>query len=553
MPNDSDPALPYSWPPSQAWDGNTGRWSSFLLRVGTPAQDFRVFPSTNGNQIWIPVPEGCLVTDPQNCGDLRGVFSFQGSQSSGFQTNKSSTWSSEGIFDLDVENGLNLTGNGEFGYDTIGLGIQNSNGLILTHQLLGGIATKDFYLGEFGLGPKPANLSSFDNPIPNYMQTLRNQNLIPSLSYGYTAGAKYQQDGVFGSLTLGGFDAMRFVPSNLSVPFAADDSRSLTVGVQSMNLSNTLEGEVAALTKGAFFLLDSSVSDIWLPLSACQVFEAAFGLTYDGRTELYTVNASTHQRLQKLNPSVTFELGVSDSGGSTIPITLPYSAFDLQAASPFYSNTTNYFPVRRAANDTQYILGRTIFQETYVIVDQERSNFTIAQALFEESDKPKLVTIQPLNSSSSSALQHNPERGGHPISHGVLAAVIVVVVLLLALVTGSGTYLYRRKHRSHQSNPPSPELEQNQVQRSLGEDGGDAVPAEFEGDMSHKVELGGERSQGLELEGGLRQMIELEGGLRQRIELESGMDQRPELEGTIPMAEMDPDQQHVLASTVKDR
>ncbi|MDI1491833.1 MAG: hypothetical protein OHK93_003044 [Ramalina farinacea] len=455
----------------------------------------------------------------------------------GFQKNKSSTWSSQGIFDLDVENGLNLTGNGDFGYDTIGLDIQNSGGLTLTHQLLGGIATKDFYLGEFGLGPKPTNLSSFDNPIPNYMRTLREQNLIPSISYGYTAGAKYQLDGVFGSLTLGGFDATRFIPSNLSLPFAADDSRSLTVGVQSIILSSTSAGEMNALTKGAFFLLDSSVSDLWLPLSACQVFEEAFGLTYDGRTDFYTVNASTHQRLQNLNPSVTLKLGAVVFGESTISITLPYAAFDLQASSPYYPNATNYFPVRRAANSTQYILGRTIFQETYIIVDQERSNFTIAQALFQESAQPKLVTIQPLNTSSSSATKHDIENGGHSISHGVLATIIVVVVLFLFLVTGSGIYFYRRKHRSHQIKPPSPELDSAQMESHLGELDSEAMPtAEFEGDINHRPEVEGERGQRIELEGERGRKTELEDTLRQRSELEGGMSQWPELEGTTPMA-----------------
>ena len=220
MSQDQKTDMPLSWAPSQHWDGNTGTWSSFFLRIGTPPQDFRVFPSTNGQQTLVPVPEGCLASDTPNCGNLRGVEAFKGMTSNGFQTNQSTTWIPNGLFTLDIEDGLNSTGNGEFGFDTVGLGIQNSNGPTLTHQLVAGIATKDFYLGEFGLGPKPANLTSYDEPIPTYMSNLVDQRLIPSHSFGYTAGAKYQLDGVFGSLTLGGFDAARFVPNNLSFPFA---------------------------------------------------------------------------------------------------------------------------------------------------------------------------------------------------------------------------------------------------------------------------------------------------------------------------------------------
>jgi hypothetical protein len=42
------------------------------------------------------------------------------------------------------------------------------------------------------------------------------------------------------------------------------------------------------------------------------------------------------------------------------------SAFDLQAHWSIYPSTTNYFPLRRAANDTQYTLGKKFLQEAYV-------------------------------------------------------------------------------------------------------------------------------------------------------------------------------------------
>ena len=180
---------PFSWAPSQSWNGNAGSWSTFLIRIGTPPQIFKILPSTNSHQPWVPVPAGCHRTDPPNCATLRGAVS----PGNGFKSNKSTTWSEIGLFDLGIENPVDLTGQGDFGFDTVGLEVENSGGPTLTHQVVGGIATDDFYLGQFGLGPKPSNFTNFTDPIPGYLKNLVVSNVIPSFSYGYTAGAKYRK------------------------------------------------------------------------------------------------------------------------------------------------------------------------------------------------------------------------------------------------------------------------------------------------------------------------------------------------------------------------
>lgn len=182
---------PFSFAPSQAWDGNDGSWSTFIVRVGTPSQDFRVLISTAGQETWIPVPEGCTPDDPSDCARTRGVLPFNGEYTDGFLKNESSTWDQIYIADLNLESALGYDGNGDYGFETVGLQVENSGGPTLEHQVVAGIADKDFYLGIFGLGPKPANFSNFDHPEPAFMPTLKNNSLIPSLSYGYTAGAPY--------------------------------------------------------------------------------------------------------------------------------------------------------------------------------------------------------------------------------------------------------------------------------------------------------------------------------------------------------------------------
>jgi len=79
---------PISVSTSQAWEGNDGLWSTFAVRVGTPEQVFHVLISTNGQETWVPVPEGCISSDPSNCGQLRGVLPFRNVQGTGFLVNE---------------------------------------------------------------------------------------------------------------------------------------------------------------------------------------------------------------------------------------------------------------------------------------------------------------------------------------------------------------------------------------------------------------------------------------------------------------------------------
>jgi hypothetical protein len=169
-----------------------------------------------------------------------------------FNTNASSTWSFKNYYELVLESNLGYTGSGEFGFDTVGIGWQGSGGPALEHQVVGGIATEDFWLGLFGLTPRPTNFTDFNDPQPSFMETLRNKSLIPSLSWAYTAGASYRRCGsrfpladwfipgfekVPGSLVLGGYDLSKAGPTNMSFDFAPDISRDLTVGLQAISTS----------------------------------------------------------------------------------------------------------------------------------------------------------------------------------------------------------------------------------------------------------------------------------------------------------------------------
>lgn len=171
---------------------------------------------------------------------------------------------------------------------------------------------------------------------------------------------------VDGTLTLGGYDASRLAPNGMSFSFASDISRNLVVGLQSIEFSDSNKQSKHLLSDGILIFVDSTVPHIWLPVSACTAFEDAFGITYNQQTHLYLVNDTLHDTLLAQNASVTFIIGNDVREGNTVSITLPYNSFDLEASYESLNRTQRYFPLRRAANDTQYTLGRTFLQESYV-------------------------------------------------------------------------------------------------------------------------------------------------------------------------------------------
>ncbi len=164
-------------------------------------------------------------------------------------------------------------------------------------------------------------------------------------------------------MILGGYDASKFEHNNVEFQFAGDISRDLVVGIQSISYSDAKHTDSLLLKEGIFTFIDATVPQIWLPQDACKLFEDAFGITYNNTVDRYLVNDTTHNALLSQNASIAFELGNDVSGGATVNITLPYAAFDLEIGSPIVNTTQSYFPLRRAANDTQYTLGRTFLQE----------------------------------------------------------------------------------------------------------------------------------------------------------------------------------------------
>ena len=101
-----------------------------------------------------------------------------------------------------MEQNLGLDTSGIFGYDTVTLGLTNGGGPTSKHTVVANIADFTYWLGLFGLRPAPTNFTTLVNPQPSFMELLKNQSQIPSLSYGYTAGNQYRRCRTLGSLYL---------------------------------------------------------------------------------------------------------------------------------------------------------------------------------------------------------------------------------------------------------------------------------------------------------------------------------------------------------------
>jgi hypothetical protein len=397
---------PLSITPDQNWDGIDGKWSSFTLRVGTPQQFVRTFVSWAVYQTWVVLPLGCVSAEDQSaCADARGWL---------FDNETSSTFDYIGLYDLWVGRNLGPTPNAGFGFDRVGLSGVGENGPTLENTTVAAFAgQKMYYLGIFGINPKPSNFTGFNEPTASYMTQLKEQKMIPSVSFGYTAGAYYRFTGSFASLTLGGYDTSKYRANNLTFTFAPDNERDVMVAIQSISTPARLASSPVAtelLPSKVYALIDATSAELWLPLDACKVFEFEFGLTYDNTTGLYLVNDTLHDSLVARNASVTFKLGQSPDTRDTIKITLPYAAFDQKVTPPYQNiaNISNYFPLRRAANDSQYTLGRTFMQEAYLTVDYEVSRFQLSQVVWDQVADKNLVAIPPASASSDDSLWTSP-------------------------------------------------------------------------------------------------------------------------------------------------
>ncbi|CAG8953280.1 hypothetical protein HYFRA_00003487 [Hymenoscyphus fraxineus] len=445
--------------PSQHWEGADGLWSTFTIRVGTPSKTFRVLPATSWQETWVVygAAAGACNTSagvPADCADSRGGF---------FDFTKSGTWEMGEQNELGLNRALGFEGVGVYGLDTLGLGYTTPQGPTLPHQLISAIVSPSFYLGQLGLGFQPTNQTTYEHPIPSFSSTLWTNGNISSQSWSYTAGAFYRLKGVFGSLIFGGYDRARFVANEVRFAMAEDNLRDLVVTLRGIKSSAAVDGgggrERILMEKQEFAFIDSTLSELWLPLSVCQEFEKAFGLIFDVPSGFYLLNTTQHASLLALNPNITLTLSDQKSSSQTLVFTLPYAALDLQIAPPLLVNrTSRYFPLRRAPEGS-FALGRVFLQEVGVVAHYDSRTFQVLQARFEDGGEdedededgnghdivalpPTLPTITP--SPTPSPSPSPTPTSTHTLPPGSIAGIILGTLILLLFLTAL-FYLYKKR------------------------------------------------------------------------------------------------------------
>ncbi|KAH8712100.1 aspartic peptidase domain-containing protein [Phaeosphaeriaceae sp. PMI808] len=451
LPGITSVPAPFPVGPDQEWSGIDGTWSTFSLAVGNPPMVSRVIASTASQQIWVVNHQACVQNMTDGTGKVVEINKFNTdcelSRGYLFNETRSKTWRRKGYYRLWVEKWLGYDGNGLYGFDSVGIGSVGEEGPSAPNTTVGTMVSQNFWLGHLGLHPKPTNFSAFEDPIPSFMMDLFTQKYIPSLSFGYTPGARYHNDMSLGSLTLGGYDASKIIPNDLTFIMSPNNERDLVVGIVGLTANTTSKKNINLLPRdGLNMFIDSTIAEMWFPVEICSLFESTFGLKYDNKTNLYLVDNTLHNSLLAQNASITFTLGQKASTDTTINITLPYAAFDLEASPPYRNilQKTRYFPIRRGTEENQWVLGRAFLQEAYLTVDWERQNFSLSAIDKAFGRTPQLTAIV----SPQYAKLEAPRRPKQPLSSSAIIGIALSGGFVFALILITiGWWFWRRRHQ----------------------------------------------------------------------------------------------------------
>lgn len=192
------PPPPVSVTPSGDFDGNDGRWSTFLINInsdkeGNNGQNFKVLISTSSPITLLPGPsEDCN----DECASKRGVLPFEGSQVDGVQT--SPNWRITDALTVPLPywstqdyKGVNTTFRAEWGVTNIGLGQSSASSLVMPELYAAKFTINNWFMGSFGLSAGEVGAQGATKPT--FLSQFKSRQVIASTSYGYTAGASYRK------------------------------------------------------------------------------------------------------------------------------------------------------------------------------------------------------------------------------------------------------------------------------------------------------------------------------------------------------------------------
>lgn len=236
-----------------------------------------------------------------------------------------------------------------------------------------------------------------------------------------------------------------------SISMANSRNTTLAIGVPSITYAATPSvGDIPVsftYKPGGFLAnIDSTIPYLVLPDAICDQFQDRFKLGYDEDLNLYTVNSSSHDYNTQQNATVTFKIGENlQDSDNFASITLPYAAFDQVYSSATGENPVDYFPIKKS-KDGIYTLGRTFLQEAYIIVDYERSNFTVAPAKY-SIPMPAANIVPIFNTTYTPPGSTGTSDIGGGLAPGAIAGTVVGIVIAF-VVAGIIAFCWWRKRKS---------------------------------------------------------------------------------------------------------
>jgi hypothetical protein len=245
-------------------------------------------------------------------------------------------------------------------------------------------------------------------------------------------------------------------------------NNALVVNLESIRVfpENAIKpGSTWAQAQPLPYRIDSVLSQMWLPLEVCLIFERELGISWNETLELYLLDNSTRTSLMQQNYSVGFTLS-GQNGAKPQTFVLPYSAFDLQVEPPLVEKTTYYFPLKRVINSTQYMLGRVFLQEVYLTVDYECHNFSLSQ-LYPLGGSGRILPISQVQ--NETALDANTKASSLTLGANVGIGIgigLLVLVLIGLLVSWKKGWGFFRKKPSGPDLIEKPELHGEAIPRS---------------------------------------------------------------------------------------
>lgn len=344
-------------------------------------------------------------------------------------------------------------------------------------------ASLDFFAGILGLSSEPndggrpksllSELAAGESPI------------IPSISFSYTARsfksmyilssavfthAERRIERSKGSLVLGGYDTSRIkVGTTIQGSLPSGSNDSVPINVEAIYVNSTWSPGSSfswslPSSGPAVFNIDAALPHLWLPLEARAMFEKAFNLTWDFDLELYLIDEHVKGQFIDENLSVSFLLG-SQPGVPSKWISLSYASFNLWISPPIVEKNMSYFPIRRATDPRQYLLGRTFLQETYLTVDYKHSTYTLSAA--EDYPIPDGAILPILQKAKPGAPSGNRTqvKMQPKLSGGAYAGIAIGATALFLLVVGC-TFLYwrRRSRRTYDADALQSKLDGSELQ-----------------------------------------------------------------------------------------